>query len=290
MNITIASLSLSSLDSFSPLFCNLKLHIEKLSFRYYVPTLILNPIKIHKSEITNGIGSIIISKNDKNYKNFEQDKFTDLTFDDSNFTYIENQEQLIFISDCKFIKIAIYSNPLIFHHDAVFYMTKCIFNTIQVYRAILDIDIFSTTITHICFSNLTIVSSSDGILRADFPGETFFKFIYSTIYEFNDEYMNSDVFTLNGRSSFQYQCVNISITKSYYLMRLYGPLCCSMFMNTFYRCESRITILMNIQEYYPSMHSIGYSNFIHNKWNECLFQYDMHAGSQTSLENCVIFL
>ena len=87
MNLTILSLSISSIYSISPLFYGNKNNFHKFSFHnYFSPTIFLNPetLFIEKTIFSHGIGSILHSNSNVQLLKDSKDEFIGKEFVDTN--------------------------------------------------------------------------------------------------------------------------------------------------------------------------------------------------------------
>ena len=314
MNLTILSLSISSIYSDSPLFignrnCFSKHYIHK----YFTPTIILNPeqLLIQKSVFSYGIGSILHSNSNKKLLEDKVKEFVGETFTDSNLDGLNppNEKSLIVIRDCNFNNIR-YANQddgknshehfinnfmIKILSNCTFYMTNCLFDSCYFNKTALFLATRATTISHICCNKLHGGQEGEALfINSNTPRGSFFKFIYSTFYGNYENFPTKTIFKLGGTCALRYQCINIShfilsSSNDRSITRIESTACLTMLMNTFYHCDSQYVLWINIHDGNEDgryNHYCGLTNFHNNKQRTGIIYFDLQSHTRITLDEC----
>lgn len=299
-NITLLSLSLSSVYSFSPLLVGNQNSFQHLSFyNYFFSTIIFNPqrLTLEKSRFYNGIGSLIVSNCVKIQNEDAYPEFIENSFNNDDFIVLTppNEKSLVIVRDCIFSLIQYtssanekYSKNLICIGSMItFYMTSCTFDSCKFNSPILNLNSWATTISHIGCSQLSTTQNSNSIfLQSNTPGSSFFKFFYSTLYGDNTDF--------GGVASLWYQCTNISFFKlkgNDRSITRFGQLSCiSSLMNSYYSCNSYSITFFNLGDGKDTdryNHYCGLTNFINNIHDKSIITLDLQSKTKITIDKCV---
>lgn len=305
INLTLLSLSISSFYSLSPMITGSGIHIQHSSFKRLFPTLIYNPEKLllEKSTFSFGTNAIIyifhpqinLRENEILYEN-KNYPLTDGTI------YINNEkfDGLLIIHDCHFNQIIVPDNkPMItISGYPTFYMTNCVFISCASHNGLLDISTRATKITHICCSNLThtgTVNNKYLFMYAKPPRDSFFQFVYSTIFGIYENSNSDYILRQQGPAATKLQCLNFSSFKSKYIMHFTSPECLNLIMNTFDTFTSyEHTFFFNFQDGDAGSrykHYVAFCNFKNIKYSNQynLICLDMNDNTKFSVDSCFFF-
>lgn len=307
-NFTILSLSLSSVYCFSPLFTKSRVHLQQSRINYFYSDIIFNPqsLLLERSTFSHGLGSILLSDNTKKSISQTIEDMSDKVYNgdiaDFQLNY-NNGNDVYIIRDCTFIKLKKYSNILIELTGGItVYVTSCVFQSCLMYSNIFKLNAKACTFSHICCSDLqkTGDSNNNGLfLYSETQGNSFFKFVYSTIFGNPKEVNSKNILYFNGRCSIRYQCNNVSsfklrydndgsITDQYTTLKLGSLDCVIMMMNTFSKLRgSRIVEINQQASDVAYIQYISLSNFIELDFKDACFILDMNQERELTIDNCV---
>lgn len=152
LNITIASLSLSSLYFSSPMFTGNKYRFQQSFLNYIIsPILFYNQeqLELTKNRFTHGIGSLLY------YDGDDYDSFQNKYVNNGNWTVISTTDikKLFIISNCFFDQLSIIREDQKFINtprNVTFYMTSCTFNRCDFATTTIYLQSRANTISHIC--------------------------------------------------------------------------------------------------------------------------------------------
>ena len=265
----------------------------------------MNPerLKLERSSFDYGIGSLLYSHDIKSNLNAVIPDFVEKTYINSNitsYTSPPNEYHLITVRDCIFLSIQTPNDNGIFNclfnisNTYTFYMTSCAFDKCSFSKPMFCLASRATTISHICCSELTGSEQEDALfMKTDTPQDSFFKFIYSTIFGESNYFKVRGLCEFGGRAALQYQCINISkfiFDKNQgFITRIYASKCITMQMNTFAHLDTQYILNLNIQDGASNErynHYIGLTNFYKNKQQNAIVLFDMNNDAQAILDQC----
>ena len=301
MNISINSLSLLSLYSFSPLTNGYKTAFIKSSINHFFPTIFYNVynFQLEKSKFTKGIGQLLYNSPliSSVSATFE---YNDIFYLNNNFSIINipSNYSLVIIRDCQFIGITPLGDEYFISLPQgtiypTLYITSCIFDSFRVSSTIIGIFSKATKITHICFSNIIRNRESNVIgffIFNEVCGQTFTEFIYSSVSNCIEMESSKTKHCFNFASdsdkkgSFRLQCINVSNSKAQSVFRYIRTQCATLQMNTIASLNSRhIFYLESIEN---SNNYCGLSNFFDINISQYLFYQEM-TNCKIIIDHCI---
>ncbi|KAK8858278.1 hypothetical protein M9Y10_013380 [Tritrichomonas musculus] len=295
INLTIFSLTLSSIYSPSPLLTDNRNIIQNSNFQYFFPTLFFNlkELLLEDSVFSKGMGSVLYS-DFRNHMHVKDEDMHDEKHDSYKIVSMKGYGELYKIRNCTFKNFEIWKQRLILiEGHPTFYMTNCLFHSILTESGLLRIDAKACMISHICCSD---IQSKDGnsanalLLETNGQSGSFFKFIFSTFHgnEFDHNYLH--LFKLNGEVALRHQCVNISTYKlkdslDNSAFRLFTPACLKMMMSTFEKVTAKRIFHYNLQSKNKSYsHYISMCNFVENTFSDSCIYADSNQNEQMTIE------
>lgn len=224
-----------------------------MNFNHFIPNIFYNNIKLilEKSTFSRGISSIAISEGYGIMKVKDVNEYYhDMDFTDPKEAKIDDGKGstcVIIIMDCLFLQLTTESEFIIrLQANPTVYLTGLTFSKCKVQKHLINLNSKSTSITHICCSQLDKIGSSDALfLYSETHENSFLKMVYSTITGTNEWRENVNrIFYLHGTCSLKIQCVNISNfilsnSDNHQIIDFTSPSCLNMVMNTLQNLDSR---------------------------------------------------
>lgn len=298
LNLTFLSLSISSLNSFSPFSVGNRVTIDKAKFQYFFSTIFYQPeiLKAGRTNFKYGTGSILYSTEFLK----ENGVCEYFNYSDNVQTWIDGIEDCKFVNihDCTFYQIHKDKNLIYFNNKASFYMTSCTFNQCYCKQTIIQITATLALMTHICCFDLKpdndFSHQSSLFLNSDTGGSSL-RFIYNTFYGGTTDFnKNKALLKFQGRCPIRFQCNNISsfTMKGFTdvnFIDFTGPECLIMLMNTMSEIKATRIIYDNLKEGIKtkSSHFVSYCNFLNNQDYDNFFYINLDESQQMQISECV---
>lgn len=302
MNITILSIYLSSMYSFSPLLTGQNTIIRLSNFKYFTQVILFNPLKLelNNNKFSFGLNSILISENINKNLLDETQELKDLYYNQTNYKEINfDKDKLNIIRDCVFNEIYSNSYPLIrISGNPTAYITSCLFSSCKSSNGILELNSKSITISHICCSNLTSISNNENVilfLKVSSDTESFVQLIYSTIFGTADQKSKfKNIISLGNKLATRYQCINVSNFKQATsselrssICALNAPKCVNMLMSSFINFSAHNALYLGLQDGdVKYSHYVDQCNFI-NKNFAIKIYLDLNQNTRIYFDKCI---
>ena len=281
LNLTIVSLSLLSYTSFSPLLTGKSNCVFHSNFKFFSSVIFFNPanLRLEKSNFAHGAGSIIIAERNRDiYFKETKELLSNNDYVSTNFSDISENSgssNTIIIKNCRFLQITGSKEEIIrIDGSPTVYMTSLTFYGCTVIKRLFYLNSKSTTISHVCCSNLKQSGESDALFLYSSTQEgSFLKMIYSTIIGTGEELKSvRKLIYFDGTCSLNVQCLNISdiyidsSNSNDKLIEFTSATCLNFLMNTFQNLNGGRIIHSIIQSNTKENgFYFGMSNFLNNK-------------------------
>lgn len=242
INLTVLSLSLSSLYSHSPLVTGISMNFHRFFFqKYSFPIFALNPdsFQLEKSTFVHGIGSILYSDKSKKILADETERYENIEYNSTNQKTLEPKggKHLFLIRYCNFIKIEGLNGYLIRlnNREASVLITYITIQDCEFRQTPIIAESRAMELSYICCSNLRYTDNTPQFISGRAEKNTFLQFLYSTIYGDKSKSSNAvSLFFSNGGSALAIKNNNISNFKistsaqNSGIFRIESPSCLNM--------------------------------------------------------------